>query len=426
MIYDIFFSYQHDDLSYVEKLVHCLEGRGLKCWYAPRNIMGTYAKSISDAIEHSLVFVLILNSKSAVSQEVLNEVELAHNVSKKSNYAQIQPLCNRLFDWDDSEYNEMMYYIHRIQFTEAYKCQSFEEISDLIFASNPSFLKIKDIRVKSEYKIQQIEDERICIQNNLLNSFDNDVYLKTFAKFESPVVLDIGCGNGQMMLQKNLNFAFYLGVDMNKNQIEKAKGKYHTQDVYFYVDDVESDEFVDNVLSNIKLNGVKKFDIINISMVLLHLKKPEELLKKVKHILSDNGVLIIRDIDDGLNFAFPDPEHWFEKVYEICDHDEQSGNRRTGRQIYNNLIISGFTDIRLEHQGFSSIGMNLDEKEEFFQMYFPFSLENSKIMSKKYPWKKEYKEESAWYEEFYNRIHQQFLKKEFIFSLGFQTYTASI
>lgn len=44
----------------------------------------------------------------------------------------------------------------------------------------------------------------------------------------------------------------------------------------------------------------------------------------------------------------------------------------------------------------------------------------------KYPWNKEYQEDYLWYKREFGLIHSQFLKHEFIFSLGFVTYTAQL
>ena len=59
MIYDCFFSYQHEDLNLVESIVLELEKRKISCWYAPRNVSGRYAKAIADGISHSKVFILL-------------------------------------------------------------------------------------------------------------------------------------------------------------------------------------------------------------------------------------------------------------------------------------------------------------------------------------------------------------------------------
>ena len=140
--------------------------------------------------------------------------------------------------------------------------------------------------------------------------------------------------------------------------------------------------------------------------------------------LSEDGVLIIRDIDDGLNYAFPDDTRDFERIVKMCDHDQQSGNRRNGRQIYYQLRKAGFTRITLERQGFSSVGMNDAQKQTMFQLYFPFTLENARIMSEKFPKNPEYREDYLWYHSCFEDIHKKFMDPDFVFSFGFVSYTA--
>ena len=43
----------------------------------PRNISGSYARSIVEAINKCKVFLLILNKESSYSEDVLNEINLA-------------------------------------------------------------------------------------------------------------------------------------------------------------------------------------------------------------------------------------------------------------------------------------------------------------------------------------------------------------
>jgi hypothetical protein len=159
-------------------------------------------------------------------------------------------------------------------------------------------------------------------------------------------------------------------------------------------------------------------------MVLLHLLNPTALLTALRPLLSENGILIVRDIDDGINFAAPDPHNAFERIYKICENDEQSGNRRTGRQVFVFLSRAGYQGIRLERQGLSSAGMTREEKEVLFHMYFPFTLDNAKIMMEKYPWNKDYQKDYLWYGEHFEELKEHFLEEDFIFSLGFMTYTA--
>lgn len=428
MIYDCFFSYQNKDLHLVESIADELEKRGLSCWYAPRNISGRYAKAIAEGISHSRVFIIILNDRSAVSEAVLNEVEMAHNISKNSGFAIIQPLCTKQIDLNAPEFQEMMYYIRRLQFLNIEDSDEYANIADMIIKSQPQLLKKSQERKKSQYVVQTIEDQRLKTQNELLKDFDNDVYTAVFSKYDCPRVLDVGCGTGDMLvpLAKHFSTSVFVGIDRSNKQIEVAKEKYKFPNFCFDVNDVTSQSFEDDLIHLMNHLKIDKFDIINISMLLLHLKEPIDLLSTLKNHLSVNGTLVIRDIDDGLNFAFPDPDNLFERIYKMCEHDEQSGNRRNGRQIYHDLIRAGFSNIQLNHQGLSSVSMNSNQKEALFQMYFPFTLENARIMMEKYPWNVEYKEDYLWYKSHYESIHRLFSEPEFVFSLGFVSFTAQI
>ena len=426
MIFDCFFSYQHDDLDLVQSIVYQLEQWGLHCWYAPRNVKGRYAKAIADGISHSKVFILILNSRSAVSEAVLNEVEIAQNVSKSGAYAVIQPVCTEAFDFDAPEYQEVMYYIRRRHFIDADGITDATVIAQNIINSQPTLLKGLQQRTESAYVVQPKEDVRLALQNELLNLFDNDVYASVLGQYENLSVLDIGCGTGDMLISKLQRYAIstYVGVDRSARQIAAATAKYKDPRFRFYELDAESETFEVQMTRLMQQNGVGQFDVINISMVLLHMNDPIKMLSIAYKCLSEDGVLIIRDIDDGLNYAFPDDTRDFERIVKMCDHDQQSGNRRNGRQIYYQLRKAGFTEITLERQGFSSIGMNDAQKETMFQLYFPFTLENAKIMSEKFPKNPEYREDYLWYHSCFEDIHKRFMNSDFVFSFGFVSYTA--
>ncbi len=425
MNYDCFFSYQHEDLGLVESIVNELEKKGLECWYAPRNVKGRYAKAIADGISSAKVFVLILNHRSAVSEAVLNEVELAHNVSKSGPNAIIQPIIAEELDLNKDDYQEMMYYIRRKHFIDARKTTEPSEIADAIIKAN-DILGKKEQRTKSEYVVQDIEDKRLSLQNELLKNFDGDVYQRILNQYKELNILDVGCGQGDMLISKleGHSVKSFVGVDKSSRQIKEATLKY-ANDIFGFLEcDIESADFGENLKRYIASGGIKGFEVINISMVLLHLNNPCCLLKTLAQFLTDDGTIIIRDIDDGINFAFPDYENAFDRIYQMCARDEQSGNRKNGRQVYTALCDAGYSEVKLERQGLSSIGMSIEEKETLFNMYFPFTLENAKIMMEKYSWNQDYKKDYLWYAEQYEELHRKFLEPNFIFSLGFMTYTA--
>jgi hypothetical protein len=77
--HDIFVSYSHLDVDVTEKIVSQLEGGGLRCWYAKRNISAgeEWAEAILNAIDAALVFVLVFSAASNASGQVHRELHLA-------------------------------------------------------------------------------------------------------------------------------------------------------------------------------------------------------------------------------------------------------------------------------------------------------------------------------------------------------------
>ena len=79
MAHDVFVSYSHKDKAVADAAVAHLESRGIRCWYAPRDIApgADWAASIIEAIESSRVMVLVFTDSANASQQVLREVNSA-------------------------------------------------------------------------------------------------------------------------------------------------------------------------------------------------------------------------------------------------------------------------------------------------------------------------------------------------------------
>ena len=79
MAHDIFISYSTKDKDTADAVCSYMEGRGLRCWYAPRDILpgADWADSIIKAIDGAKVMILIFTADSNVSKQVLREVDYA-------------------------------------------------------------------------------------------------------------------------------------------------------------------------------------------------------------------------------------------------------------------------------------------------------------------------------------------------------------
>lgn len=79
MPFDAFISYSSKDKITADACCAVLEGAGVRCWIAPRNVRpGTeYGAAIIDGIEQSRVMVLIFSSSSNNSGQIHREIERA-------------------------------------------------------------------------------------------------------------------------------------------------------------------------------------------------------------------------------------------------------------------------------------------------------------------------------------------------------------
>lgn len=95
-------------------------------------------------------------------------------------------------------------------------------------------------------------------------------------------VLDVGCGNG-VISRKLGTLGFRVkGVDVSERAIEKAKSLNQSPLVNFEVKSAEQ----------IVADG-QRYHAVICSEVLEHLNRPQDLLKVVRQLLTDDGVLIV-------------------------------------------------------------------------------------------------------------------------------------
>lgn len=76
---DVFISYSSKDKEIADKVCKFLDGKGIQCWIAPRDIPAgkDFPTTIVQAIESAKVFLLIYSKNSSISRHVKNELENA-------------------------------------------------------------------------------------------------------------------------------------------------------------------------------------------------------------------------------------------------------------------------------------------------------------------------------------------------------------
>lgn len=79
MAHDVFISYSSKNKTTADAICHVLEEHEIKCWIAPRDIVGgeKYGDVIEEAIKGCKVFVIIFSEESRISPWVESELNLA-------------------------------------------------------------------------------------------------------------------------------------------------------------------------------------------------------------------------------------------------------------------------------------------------------------------------------------------------------------
>lgn len=108
---NVFISHSSADAVLAGELCRRLEGQGVRCWLAPRDVLlgRSYADECVRGIEQSASFLLLASASAISSVQVLSEVEQAHKRSK--------PLYTVLIG-KPTVSKELDYYISRLHWIE--------------------------------------------------------------------------------------------------------------------------------------------------------------------------------------------------------------------------------------------------------------------------------------------------------------------
>lgn len=290
---------------------------------------------------------------------------------------------------------------------------------------------IADVRRKNElYRSEDAHDTseaaRLKKQGELLKKIGSNTYKKILSAGSDLSILDIGCNDGSVLLDCLSGYSVknVIGIDVDSDAVSRANASYSNDSRHFYHLDCEDPDFSSNLNKIMCGNGIDGFDVVILSMVILHLEDPFKVLKILKTVLKSGGKIIIRDVDDGLFFAYPDEDGAFKRLMHICSYCEATGYRQSGRQIYSLLKRIGMKNICLDVCGWNSVGMDEEEKDAFFDVWASFIPRYLKLMVNKYPDNKEIADDYKWLTSVYDDLEKRFIREDFIYQCGIMIYTA--
>ncbi len=435
---DVFISYEHQSKSIADNICAYLEAKGVRCWYAPRDVVGPYADAIVKAIEECKVFVLILNHNSSESIHVLNEVEMAYNRIIQGELTLVP------FKVDDGILSKSMeYYVKRLHWIDAVSAtleqaieQLYKQLVPLLgigdddkdvfsgekkpqdtnlnrkvvkYYSDDDFVEIKRLRIEEElmfYYEKEFYDRLICGKSHL-NALDFYVLSPqaTVRRLKRPEIDKIAC------------LSYHDGLVAEGNDIYGDN-----DDIKFFKCDVEVqkvEDVLEHVLKDMQIDG---FDFVNMTMAIMDLKNPFKTLKRIKKFLKPGAVIYVRDVDDGVTFAYPDEKGLFVQFKNFYKFDTLSGSRHSGRQVYNVSKKIGAREVNLLKCGIDTSSMDYTRKRMLFDAWFSFIPNDFKRIAAENPDNETSKEVLSWLEENFDDLEESFFNDDFIFNSGYLFY----
>ena len=293
----------------------------------------------------------------------------------------------------------------------------------------PNFNNLKTKKFVDMYDVNdEKEKQRLEFQKNLTRNEDLKVLKPILENKTEFNILDIGCNNGNLIVDRieslKVNINQLIGIDRSKEMINEAN-EINSSDVYsFYFADVEKENFDEDIIKIMEDKQIEGFDLVCLSMVLLHLSKPYYALKKLRKFMNKDSTIFIRDMDDTLAMVYPDEKGLFEKSMKISNDIEMAGFRNFGRQIPNLLKEAGFNNIILHPESINTLGMNHDDKEALFNTNFSFIIIDLPLLMKRYPDEKKYKEYDKWMKSSYEEMERSFQADDFFYQMGTVLFTA--
>ena len=278
------------------------------------------------------------------------------------------------------------------------------------------------------------ELERLEIQARLFKQFDSEFYEEIKVKYPTLRVLDIGSNNGNLIMDRlgdAPNLECILGVEYDEETVQVANQNHASDKVRFYASDLEAEDFEEALISFMNDKGVTSFNVINCSLILLHLQNPENILRILRKYLEPGGTLLIKEIDDGLNLAYPDADGAFKRAIHIASYLETAGFRHSGRQLYTQLFDTGYKDIQIRKIGINTCGLSSDDRSALFETYFRFVKTDLEVMYKNYGTDctiegTRIREDYDWLLLTFKSLRRRFLEDYFFFNLGLMMITASV
>lgn len=409
---EIFISFKNSDFSgnktrdssIARALYEDLASRGIVSFYSNSTLLtlgqSVYKKSIDEALDNAKILIIVSSDLGFLNSEwVKYEWESFHQdmLSGMKKNCQIIPYFAsfsreqtprslrdfQTFNIDKHSVGEVGDFVENAlkQINEEKKVAGVSSEDKFDIKSKVSTSKIRQSLYTSD---SDKEYERLKVQSKNTHACDMAVINKIVKELDRPLwILDLGCAYnyvGNLRFGKLENVKV-LGIDISEKCLEYAN-KTSDPDKFVFRQLNLEDPFMEDALGDIMEElGIEKFDIMFGALLLLHLKKPVTVLKKLRKFIKNDGYIIVRGSDDGSVLALND-NGIVEKIIDKCNTTVGFSDRQNGRKLYNQLQAAGYRDVKVETFIKDLSGKDIDERDEIYFERFSYRINNfRKIMN---------------------------------------------
>lgn len=411
---EVFISFKNSDFSgnptrdsaIAKKLYDELVARQVHAFFSSSTLLSlgqsVYKKAIDEALESTQVLIVVATSTDFLNSEwVKYEWESFHQdiLSGSKKNAQIIPYLAsfsreetprslrdfQTFCVDAHSVVQVADFVETV-LTRIHNTQSAEPAASeeriMSIQSRVSNAKVRKSLYTSD---SDREYERLQVQCKNTHACDMAILNQVVEQIDrKPVwILDLGCaynyvGNMRFGDMENVRV---LGIDISERCLKYAKEHSDPNKFTFRLLNLEDFDMENQLRSIMDELGIEKFDIMFGALLLLHLKKPVTVLKKLRHFLSSDGYIVLRGSDDGSVLAIND-NGLVQKILDKCESTVGFSDRHNGRKLYWQLESAGYRDIRVDTFIKDLSGKDIDERDEIFFERFSYRVNNfRKIMN---------------------------------------------
>ena len=314
-MYDFFISFkfsdtngnQTEDYIIAKELYNELTNRGYNVFFSPVNISAKgksqYMLAIDEALDESNHMIVIGTDVNHIMSEYVQYEWLNFNTDILNGMKKNSLLLSLI-----TENISVKELPRALRINEAFYYNKQDGISNMItFLTDIVSLKSSNendcttsSRTANKYDVNDaIEKARLATQTRLSLEVDLPIISKVLTERKNVKLLDIGSNNGQWIRSRTEGFDnidTIIGIDVDKNIVAEAN-MLATGNQHFYSADCEAPDFYDKLCDIMQENNISHFDFVVVSIILLHLLNPFNLLKTLYKVMGVNACIFIKEVE---------------------------------------------------------------------------------------------------------------------------------